>query len=1072
MKPSDRKALALIVVLSILGVLTVLAAAFVTLSRLERKASLQRMHQTKAVLLARSGIEDVLARIRTGQNPWMPATAWRDDRSPSFHAGMPAPTAMTVDSRVLGYSGRLSDPDRYALRIESGGFHVNGGDPAQAPTLGYNAVLRRMLGTLAEAIDRETMPRHGVLTETDGWTLVDRRPAGGWKDFDQIRRVALGGVQAKLDLLKPYLCLHAWVDVKVIRPTARREWNAQPFRCWAEIRQGMPNARTDPAASPSRDAPDFERVGTRLTGRAPVDLAWARQRKPALIALLAGLEGVYLNERKAEPHGTPLGHAGEDCVGRMNLASIPLNWDTPNDCEGISQQILAWTTEIRTWEQWDAFCNRLVFPNVVASAGAENAAAAAALAAAQQAHDDAQREREDAARAIPGREEELSDAEVGGDEDAIAYAQALLDAARTRLENAEDSLADTLEPLQDALAAFRATRDPADIQEACRSILKANFNPNSDLNKFNPNATQWRLVDKSDLTRYSTEFSLQPLGALRVSSVGRVVDASGRLLARQELEAEVDGPSLLRLTSQGEFVAGNLGNPDVAGDETDFRTPGDPLYLGLSNGTLRTWGRDFLADPLEKGLGLQSYPQPDTGPGRAPASFDGSLQLATIETETDALFGQTGGRMLALARFDQGIDLNVAVGDRTCRPDDLEVTSPDLNRSVLNRTRPNTLFPDGCYAERGREPGYAILGNLPPRHGLISFWAKPNYDFSKIPLLRQNGSTCKRGHLFFHASKTRLAVDRWNEWLQPHKTQFFGLAHALSPAFGGTETLGVLFEISPQLDDRPIERVYRVFPSWPPRTWKLMTFYWDFESSGASSGDQGGEFVLDGTSRGSSDVYGSGVNRPELAEDLTTDFNLLPNGPEHLFVLGSRLNWGGAHGLYWSFCGSGADATFDELAVYDFGQDPSNAAATGLASTRYQGGRYYLGMAYTRYGDPPLADRAPEWTSAPIRLPTGSRLEAISWTLSPSLRHWLELELLSPDAGGYLDGNESSSRSGNVGANQAWGLNRIPGDFRAHVVFRRAPPLPSSLLDTPRLDDLSFTYTPSGGRPILAWERR
>ena len=68
----------------------------------------------------------------------------------------------------------------------------------------------RMLGTLAEALDREDGADDALpVTQTDGESLVNLRPAAGWSSWDQIRSVALGGSQAKLDALRPYLALSA-----------------------------------------------------------------------------------------------------------------------------------------------------------------------------------------------------------------------------------------------------------------------------------------------------------------------------------------------------------------------------------------------------------------------------------------------------------------------------------------------------------------------------------------------------------------------------------------------------------------------------------------------------------------------------------------------------------------------------------------------------------------------------------------------------------------------------------------------------------------------------------------------
>ena len=63
------RGLVLLVVIGVLGVLVVLGVAFVTMARLERKASSQRLNATKALLLARSGLEDAMARLTAGQDP-------------------------------------------------------------------------------------------------------------------------------------------------------------------------------------------------------------------------------------------------------------------------------------------------------------------------------------------------------------------------------------------------------------------------------------------------------------------------------------------------------------------------------------------------------------------------------------------------------------------------------------------------------------------------------------------------------------------------------------------------------------------------------------------------------------------------------------------------------------------------------------------------------------------------------------------------------------------------------------------------------------------------------------------
>ena len=143
-----RKGLALLIVVGVLGILAVLAAAFVTMAQLERRASRQRLNVTQARLLARSGLEDALARLSGGQaaayggedwngngNP-VPDPGIEEDNQvlrpgvcdvetcPARHALRPsfwtsaagAPALASVDGRLRGYSGALA-AGSYTLKV-------------------------------------------------------------------------------------------------------------------------------------------------------------------------------------------------------------------------------------------------------------------------------------------------------------------------------------------------------------------------------------------------------------------------------------------------------------------------------------------------------------------------------------------------------------------------------------------------------------------------------------------------------------------------------------------------------------------------------------------------------------------------------------------------------------------------------------------------------------------------------------------------------------------------------------------------------------------------------------------
>ena len=290
---------------------------------------------------------------------------------------------------------------------------------------------------------------------------------------------------------------------------------------------------------------------------------------------------------------------------------------------------------------------------------------------------------------------------------------------------------------------------------AMRSLLKANFNPNSRLNKFNPNRSMWNMVDKQDLLVYSTEFMLEPAHPSEVESVGRVLGKDGRLLASRALRCEISGPKIARLSTQREFVCANLGSLDRCGDETGVRIPGQAAaapFLPASQGPgTTTWGQDLPWSPIAdrgKGVGVQPYPEPyvDLDPASAtwnltlsPADYDGSLQQATVETPKDHVYGVSAplNDMKMLSRWTTDLDLAVADADparSVSTPDAKWKNQPDVRQaplanSLLDSVRPNTLHPDGCYSERDRAPGYFDKNNANGIQGLLSFWFKPNYQY-------------------------------------------------------------------------------------------------------------------------------------------------------------------------------------------------------------------------------------------------------------------------------------------------------------------------------------------------------
>jgi hypothetical protein len=213
-----------------------------------------------------------------------------------------------------------------------------------------------------------------------------------------------------------------------------------------------------------------------------------------------------------------------------------------------------------------------------------------------------------------------------------------------------------------------------------------------------------------------------------------------------------------------------------------------------------------------------------------------------------------------------------------------------------------------------------------------------------------------------------------------------------------------------------------------------------------------------------------------------------------------------------TYTGSGADATFDELALYDFGgAGPGGIpAATSdtlespekLAANRFREGRYYRESAYPDTGGlvqpPGPARKAGEYFSPLIRI-GACRIRAIAWTqvvsrglrapLPPSGQPGIDgdlgpdgtilMELTDGSGGNYLE-DASGRRITQTFDRPASSLveRTVNAPFRLHAVFKpnlNVPPGGSldntPILDPLTLDDITVVHEPLGGRRLLAWEQ-
>ena len=165
--------------------------------------------------------------------------------------------------------------------------------------------------------------------------------------------------------------------------------------------------------------------------------------------------------------------------------------------------------------------------------------------------------------------------------------------------------------------------------ELVKGVLKSNFNPNSRINRYNPNVPAYIAVDKSDLVwakdRYTlhkghtTEFTFDANGIYEVTTLGRIaeqlkgrggltavqtdkVDETGRVAFEKETRTVVQVYDVLRHTNQYHFERTfNTNSRSSKADRKYVVTWPDPMAALtelVSSGSLRD-GRVELAGLLD-----------------------------------------------------------------------------------------------------------------------------------------------------------------------------------------------------------------------------------------------------------------------------------------------------------------------------------------------------------------------------------------------------------------------------------------------------------------------------------------
>jgi hypothetical protein len=261
--------------------------------------------------------------------------------------------------------------------------------------------------------------------------------------------------------------------------------------------------------------------------------------------------------------------------------------------------------------------------------------------------------------------------------------------------------------------------------QAKADLVKANANPNTRLNDFNPNPLLFQLVDKSDLTGYTTEFCFQPQGFFEIESVGIVVRINQENIKRENnKDAKYTITGLQRMRQVLKFY-------DIYYETTQ---------QDFSKGSISEINN---TDLIYSGKTLQSYPEPSIGDYAAKCTADGQIMRSTIQNTS---VNKKGISLLTLQlHFDDKLNASYSAGNPAMvedlsTKDDSSLARPNQKSLFYSgKEGPGALYPDGVYSEAFSSPSYEAENNLVDAfthenlfgekrfRETISFWVKPNY---------------------------------------------------------------------------------------------------------------------------------------------------------------------------------------------------------------------------------------------------------------------------------------------------------------------------------------------------------
>ncbi|HLD35252.1 MAG TPA: pilus assembly PilX N-terminal domain-containing protein, partial [Planctomycetota bacterium] len=235
-------------------------------------------------------------------------------------------------------------------------------------------------------------------------------------------------------------------------------------------------------------------------------------------------------------------------------------------------------------------------------------------------------------------------------------------------------------------------------------ILKANFNPNTNLNDFNPDANRLLRVDKTDLTYYTTEFTFYATGYYEITSLGRVLNNNNKVLAQAEIKSIVKLFDIYRETAESQFLADIKDKPIKNNIIAENANPSKPTHNDLT---------------------LQVLPEINNKDAGVNANYDGYIAFATIEQPNPLLDGAT---LRFRASFTNGLDANTSQEIRRFRTEPVPGAGKLIPASETASEVTGRLYPDGVYSDSKAIPAYFLRpGDFNDQLIVVSMWIKPHF---------------------------------------------------------------------------------------------------------------------------------------------------------------------------------------------------------------------------------------------------------------------------------------------------------------------------------------------------------